>query len=90
MKSFAQQGFAGFGAPTWWAFLGRAGTPPGILKRMEDALHDTLATPDVRARIEEQGADVAAGGPDQCRTFLAREVQKWEKVIRDNNITLDS
>jgi tripartite-type tricarboxylate transporter receptor subunit TctC len=90
VKSFAQQGFAGFEAPTWWAFLGRAGTPPAILKRMEDALHGALSNAEVRARIEEQGADVVAGGPDQCRAFLTKEVQKWERVIRDNNITLDS
>ncbi len=90
VKSFAQQGFPGFEAPTWWAFLGRAGTPPAILKRMEDALHGALANAEVRARIEEQGADVVAGGPEQCRAFLAKEVQKWEKVIRDNNISLDS
>jgi tripartite-type tricarboxylate transporter receptor subunit TctC len=88
--SFAQQGFAGFEAPTWWAFLGRAGTPPAILKRMEEALHGTLANAEVRARIEEQGADVVAGGPDQCRSFLAGEVEKWGRVIRDNNITTES
>lgn len=90
VRSFAQQGFAGFEAPTWWAFLGRAGTPPAILKRMEEALHGTLANAEVRARIEEQGADVVAGGPDRCRLFLAGEVEKWGKVIRENNITLDS
>jgi tripartite-type tricarboxylate transporter receptor subunit TctC len=90
VRSFAQQGFAGFEAPTWWAFLGRAGTPPAILKRMEDALHGTLANTEVRARIEEQGADVVAGGPEQCRSFLVNEVEKWGRVIRENNITLDS
>ncbi len=90
VKSFAQQGFPGFEAPTWWAFLGRAGTPPAILKRMEEALHGALANTEVRARIEEQGADVVANGPDQCRTFLANEVEKWGKVILENNITLDS
>jgi tripartite-type tricarboxylate transporter receptor subunit TctC len=90
VRSFAQQGFAGFEAPTWWAFLGRAGTPPAILKRMEEALHGTLANAEVRARIEEQGADVVAGGPDQCRSFLAGEVEKWGRVIRDNNITTES
>ena len=37
-ETFSQQGFAAFKASTWWAFLGRAGTPPAILKRMEDAL----------------------------------------------------
>lgn len=90
VRSFAQQGFAGFEAPTWWALLGRAGTPPAILKRMEDAIQGTLANAEVRARIEEQGADVVASGPDQCRRFLAGEVEKWGKVIRDNNITLES
>jgi tripartite-type tricarboxylate transporter receptor subunit TctC len=90
VKSFAQQGFVDFEAPTWWAFLGRAGTPPAILKRMEEALQGTLANAEVRERIEEQGADVVANGPDQCRSFLSREVEKWSKVIRDNNITLDS
>src|SRR3712207_8418895 len=83
VKSFAQQGFAGFEAPTWWAFLGRAGTPPAILKRMEDALHGALASTEVRTRIEEQGADVVASGPDECRAFLDKEVEKWARVIRD-------
>lgn len=90
VKSFAQQGFPGFEAPTWWAFLGRAGTPPAILTRMEDALHAALANAEVRARIEEQGVDEVAGGPAQCHAFLEREVEKWGKVIRDNNITLNS
>jgi len=90
VKSFAEQGFTGFEAPTWWAFLGRAGTPLAILKRMEEALHAALANAEVRSRIEEQGADIVAGGPEQCRRFLTNEVEKWGKVIRDNNITLES
>ena len=57
---------------------------------MEEAVQGTLANPEVRERIEEQGADVVASEPDQCRSFLANEVEKWSKVIRDNNITLDS
>ena len=90
VRSFAQQGVGGFEAPTWWAFLGRAGTPPAILRRMEEALRGTLANADVRTRIEEQGADVVAEGPEHCRAFLAKEVEKWGKVIRENNITLES
>ena len=90
VKSFAQQGFAGFEAPTWRVFLGRAGTAPAVLKRMEEALQGVLANAEVRARIEEQGADVVASGPDECRSFLAKEVEKWGRVIRDNNIALDS
>src|SRR3712207_8641379 len=43
VKSFAQQGFAGFEAPTWWAFLGPAGTPPAILDRKSTRLNSSHA-----------------------------------------------
>ena len=38
VKSYAQQGFSGFEAPTWWALLGRAGTPEPILRRMHEVM----------------------------------------------------
>ena len=90
VQSFAQQGFNGFEAPTWWAFLGRAGTPQPILARMQEALAQALADPGVRAKIEEQGADVVAGSPEECRHFLSSEIERWGKVIRDNHITAES
>lgn len=90
VPSFAQQGFAGFEAPTWWAFLGRAGTPEPILRRMQEALAQVLADPEVRGKIEEQGADVRATGPEECRRFLAAEIERWGRVIRENNIRVDS
>ena len=90
MKRFAQQGFPGFEAPTWYAFLGRAGTPEPILRRMSEAMTSALNTPEVRDKIETLGVDVVASGPERTRRFLNAEVQKWGQVIRDNNITLDS
>jgi tripartite-type tricarboxylate transporter receptor subunit TctC len=90
VKSFAEQGFAGFEAPTWWAFLGRAGTPAPILAQMHQALARALDDSTVRQKIEEQGADVVASSPEQCRAFLASEIERWGKVIRDNHITAES
>ncbi len=90
VQSFAQQGFSGFEAPTWWAFLGRAGTPDPIMARMQAALAEALADPVVRAKIEEQGADVVASSPAECGRFLAGEIERWGKVIRDNHITAES
>lgn len=90
VQSFAQQGLAEFEAPTWWAFLGRAGTPEPILRRMNEALTQALADPEVKAKIEEQGCDIVASDPAACGRFLAAEIEKWGKVIRDNNIRTDS
>jgi hypothetical protein len=33
---------------------------------------------------------VRASGPEECRQFLAREIDRWGRVIRDNNIRVDS
>jgi tripartite-type tricarboxylate transporter receptor subunit TctC len=90
VQSFAQQGLAEFEAPTWWAFLGRASTPEPILRRMNEALTQALADPEVKAKIEEQGCDIVASDPAACSRFLATEIEKWGKVIRDNNIRTDS
>ncbi|MBU8541514.1 tripartite tricarboxylate transporter substrate binding protein [Roseomonas tokyonensis] len=89
-QSFAQQGFGDFEAPTWWAFFGRAGTPQPIVDKMHAALRQVLNEPEVKARIEEQGCDIVASTPAECRTFVAAEIERWGKVIRDNNIRADS
>ncbi|WP_439599052.1 Bug family tripartite tricarboxylate transporter substrate binding protein [Falsiroseomonas sp.] len=89
-QSFAQQGFGDFEAPTWWAFFGRAGTPQPIVDRMHAALKQVLNEPEVKSRIEEQGCDIVASTPAECRTFVAAEIERWGKVIRDNNIRMDS
>lgn len=89
-RSFQQQGFAGFEAPTWWAMLGRAGTPPVLLARMQEALARVLNEPEVKSRIEEQGCDVVASTAEECRTFLGAEIAKWGDVIRRNDIRADS
>lgn len=89
-RSFAQQGFAGFEAPTWWALLGRAGTPPVLLARMQEALARVLNEPEIRTRIEDQGCDVVASSAEECRRFLSAEIEKWGQVIRSNDIRVDS
>lgn len=89
-RSFAQQGFGDFQAPTWWAMLGRAGTPEPLVRRMNEALVRVLNEPEVKTRIEDQGCDVVASTPEACGTFIQAEIAKWGKVITDNAIRADS
>jgi tripartite-type tricarboxylate transporter receptor subunit TctC len=83
---FAEQGVGGFEALTWWALLGVAGTPQPLLRRMGEAMARVLGDPGVRARIEERGADVAAWPAEETAAFLAGEIERWGRVIRDNDI----
>jgi tripartite-type tricarboxylate transporter receptor subunit TctC len=89
-RSFAQQGFGDFEAPTWWAMLGRAGVPETLVRQMNEALVRALREPAIQARIEEQGCDVVASSPEECGRFMQAEIAKWGQVITSNNIRADS
>lgn len=88
--AFAQLGFPGFSAETWWMLLAPAKVDPAIVRAMHAAVTKTLADPTVRSRIEAQGADVVASTPEAAGTFLKSEIEKWGTVIRANNITAES
>jgi tripartite-type tricarboxylate transporter receptor subunit TctC len=88
-RSFAQQGVGDFEAPTWWMLLGRAGTPEPIMARMSAAIRQVVQEPEVRQKIEEQGADVVGSDPEGARRFLGGEIEKWAGVIRAADIRAD-
>jgi tripartite-type tricarboxylate transporter receptor subunit TctC len=67
-----------------------AGTPEPLLRQMSEAMSRVLSEPQVKARIEDLGADVVASPAEECATFLEAEIGKWGRVIRDNNIQRDS
>lgn len=89
-RSFAQQSFANFEAPTWWAMLARSGTPAPLVRQMNEALIQVLNEPAVKTRIEAQGCDIVASTSDECGQFLRAEIEKWGQVIRANDIRSDS
>jgi tripartite-type tricarboxylate transporter receptor subunit TctC len=89
VPTFASQGFPGFESLTYWVLLGPAGIPEPITRRMQAAVAQALAEPAVRARMDEQGADVVASSPEECAAFVRREIEKWREVIRVNGIRLE-
>jgi tripartite-type tricarboxylate transporter receptor subunit TctC len=88
--TFVQLGFPGFEALTYWALVGPAGIPQPIVDRMQDAIARTLQDATVRARMDEQGADILASTPAQTAAFIRAEAAKWGQVIRDANIRAES
>ena len=51
VPTVAENGYASFDAPTWWAVLAPAKTPPDIVKRMNDEINTLLKRPDVRDKL---------------------------------------
>ena len=87
---FANQGFAGFEALTYWVLAGPARIPAPIVARMQQAVAQALQDANVQARMADQGAEIVASSPAETEAFMRAEVEKWGQVIRDNNIRAES
>jgi len=82
----ASQGVPGFEAYTWWGVFGPGNMPPALARRIYDELAKAAKTPAVAERLAAQGMDVTAAGPAELDAFVRREVTRWAKVVKDNNI----
>jgi tripartite-type tricarboxylate transporter receptor subunit TctC len=74
-------------AAYWFGLAAPAGTPPAILAKLEKALADVLAMPDLRKRMTEMGAVVTPLGSRQFGDYIQAEMRKWADVITENKIT---
>lgn len=75
-----------FAAEAWVAAFAPAATPPDIVRKLNTAMQQVLAQPSVKDAIEKTGAVVRAGSPDDLRSFVAAEIEKWGALARKNNI----
>ena len=70
--------------------LAPARTPTEIVNRLNTEINKILALPDVRTKLESTGVVPGSGSPADAAAFLASEVARNAKVIKDANIKLDN
>ena len=80
--------FPGFEAYEWNGVFALTGTPPEIVRKLNAGLNATLRQPDVIARLQSLNVDFKENTPDEFRTFIAAEMEKWGRVVREANIKL--
>ena len=76
-------------AAYWFGLAAPAGTPPAVLARLELALTQVLAMPDLRKRMTEMGAVVTPLGSRQFGDYIRTEMDKWADVIVQNSIRFE-
>ena len=86
VPTIAEQGFPGFEVAAWWGVLAPAHTPKPILDRMQAELVKVLGQAAVRDKLTQQGMEIVAGGPEVLSKFVAGEMERWGRVVKDNGI----
>ena len=89
VPTVAEQGFAGFSAIQWWGLCAPAKTPEPVVARLNKALNDALALPEIKARLHAMAAEPTPLTPAQFETFLKTEVAKWTQLVRDTQLKIE-
>ncbi|HYC48610.1 MAG TPA: tripartite tricarboxylate transporter substrate binding protein [Burkholderiales bacterium] len=89
VPTFQESGFPGFEASAWNAVLAPAGTPDEIIRRLNGAIVKIVHSPEIRERLEAQGAVAIGDSPEEFGRYLKAEVAKWSKVVKASGAKLD-
>ena len=89
VPTLAEAGVPGYEVSPWFAVFMPASTPKAIVGKLNKALLDAMKDPDVVKRFESIGAEPVGSTPDELAKHLARESDRWTKLITERGIKLD-
>jgi len=88
VPSWQEEGVANANVINYWGIVAPAGTPPSIVSRLNAETQKVLAQPDVRERLEREGAEIISGPPERLGTLIETDLAGWKKLIVEAKITL--
>ena len=86
VPTLAESGLKGFDVASWQAIFAPAGTPPAIVKRLNDELTRIVGKTEVTARLYTMGVENLPMTPAQFADFQRAELVKWAKIVKDGNV----
>lgn len=90
VPTLAELGYKGFSAVAWWGIFTAAGTPQPIIDKLNAELVKVLQRPEINKQLSEtMGMTIKASNPAELQAWTQAELQRWAKVIKDNNIKPD-
>lgn len=85
----AEAGVPGFEAIEWNGVMVPAGTPPAVVRRINQAIAKALAIPAVKERIVQIGSEPVGNSPEEFTAFIKSEFAAWAKVVKEVGITIE-
>jgi len=81
--------FPGVGIEAWHGVFAPAATPKRLLEQISLEISKAVLSPEVSARLRELGFQPTGVGYPRFNEVVARDLERWGKVIRDNHIRAD-
>ena len=72
----------GYESSAWFGLFGPGQMNPELAKRISDAARQAIASPDVKRRLEHEGAVPVGNSPEEFARFVQAEIPRWAKVVQ--------
>jgi tripartite-type tricarboxylate transporter receptor subunit TctC len=72
-----------------FAIFARAGTPKKVVSKINADVQQIVRSPDFQKFLEPQALQPMLGSSEQLTRSMAAESDKWEKLVRDVNLSID-
>jgi tripartite-type tricarboxylate transporter receptor subunit TctC len=82
VPTIAEAGVKDFEATQWYGIVAPAGTPREIVMRLNQEIHAILKTPEMRERIQSEGAVAAPTTPEEFAVLIKSEGARWGAVVK--------
>jgi tripartite-type tricarboxylate transporter receptor subunit TctC len=73
----------------YWGIVAPLGTPRDVVARLNAETQKILAQPEVRERLEKEGAELIPGPPEKLAALIQVDLDRWKKLIAEANLQLE-
>jgi tripartite-type tricarboxylate transporter receptor subunit TctC len=89
VPSWQEAGVTDADVVNYWGIVAPAGTPHDIVVRLNWETMRVLAQPEVRERLEKEGAELIPGPPEKLAALIEADLKSWKKLIADAKLQLE-
>ena len=82
LPTIAESGLTGYEANNWWSIAVPAGTPPGVINKLNLELKRYLEQPATLKRFEAEGVEADFRTPAEMQKLIPAEIAKWREVAK--------
>jgi tripartite-type tricarboxylate transporter receptor subunit TctC len=89
VPTMQEAGVADFEVDSWYAMFVPAKTPKPVIERLNKALNQVVADPEIKDKLLQQGSEGVGGTPESLGKTVTAELAKWAKLAKEANIKAD-